>query len=225
MPKSNVRANAALAAYFTATDDTGISTNSGSPLTNLYVTLHTASPGKAGTQATNAVVYTGYIYEPVSRPLGWTVSGNQASNAAAINFPQATGSGDNTTATHWGIGRASSGAGTLDYFGPIGTDLGEATATTDGNVRIPGLTGLSVGDKFVAVALADAPMPGGITEGTTYFVKTVASDVITLSATLGGSVLTISGDGAFVAYKHTPINITFNGIPQISIGGLTVFED
>jgi len=69
---------------------------------SLRVHLHTADPGEAGTSATSAATYTDYLPVTVTRNAGgWTVSGNQASNAALVQFPQCTG-GSNTI-THVSI--------------------------------------------------------------------------------------------------------------------------
>lgn len=83
---------------------------------NLYISLHTADPGEAGDQTTNEATYTSYARVAVARTSGgWTVSGNNAVNAAQITFPQATGGSD--TITHFGIGTDLSGVGTLLYKG------------------------------------------------------------------------------------------------------------
>lgn len=82
---------------------------------NIYVSLHTADPGKSGSQNTSAPTYTGYAYVAVARSsAGWTVSGTapkQVANTAAVIFPVATAGTD--VITHVGIGSASSGAGHL----------------------------------------------------------------------------------------------------------------
>lgn len=78
--------------------------------TDLYVSLHTADPGEGGNQTTSEANYTSYARVAVARTSGgWTVSSNTATNAALIQFPQATG-GSNTI-TYVAIGTASSGAG------------------------------------------------------------------------------------------------------------------
>ena len=95
-------------------DVTGLrgSTTAGS----LYVSLHTADPGEAGTQSTNEATYTGYARVAVARSAGgWTISGNAVSNTAAITFGACT-AGSNTI-THFGVGTDSAGAGTLLYKG------------------------------------------------------------------------------------------------------------
>ena len=54
---------------------------------SLYVSLHTADPGETGDQTTNETAYTNYARVAVARSAaGWTVSGNNASNTAAVNF-------------------------------------------------------------------------------------------------------------------------------------------
>lgn len=100
-------------------DATGLrgSTTAGS----LYVSLHTADPGETGDQTTNEITYTSYARVAVARTSGgWTISGTaptQVVPAATVAFP--AGSGGSGTATYFGIGTASSGAGKLLYSGTI----------------------------------------------------------------------------------------------------------
>ena len=89
---------------------------------SLYVSLHTADPGEAGTQATNETAYTNYARVAVARTVGgWTVSGNTVSNAALVQFPQCGVTG--ATLTHFGVGTDSSGAGKLLYSGALSSSL------------------------------------------------------------------------------------------------------
>lgn len=91
--------------------------------TDLYVSLHTADPGEGGAQDTNEASYGGYSRVAVARTSGgWTVSGNQASNAAAVDFPERTDVGS-LVITHVGIGTAASGAGSLLFFGELSVAL------------------------------------------------------------------------------------------------------
>ncbi len=74
---------------------------------NFEIHLHTADPGEAGTSATSEATYTSYAVVTVARSaVGWTVSGNAATNAALIQFPQCTGS--TNTITYVSITPASS---------------------------------------------------------------------------------------------------------------------
>ena len=100
-------------------DATGVrgSTTAGS----LYVSLHTADPGEAGNQSTSECNYTGYSRVAVARSAGgFTVSGNSVSPAADVTFAAPTNSTNlPQTATFFGIGVASSGAGELLYSGAL----------------------------------------------------------------------------------------------------------
>lgn len=70
---------------------------------NLYVALHSADPGEAGTQATNEIAYTGYARIAVARSAaGWTVTGGQVSNAALVTFGLCT-AGSAGEGDHWDI--------------------------------------------------------------------------------------------------------------------------
>lgn len=83
---------------------------------SLYVSLHTADPGETGDQTTSEANYTGYGRVAVARSeAGWTVSGNAASNAAAVTF--GTCSAGSNTITHFGIGTAETTAGHLLFSG------------------------------------------------------------------------------------------------------------
>jgi len=76
---------------------------------SLYIGLHTADPGEAGTQATSEAAYSGYARVAVARSAaGFTVAADNVSNAAAVTF---TVSADGPeTLTHFSIGLESSGA-------------------------------------------------------------------------------------------------------------------
>lgn len=95
---------------------------------SLYVSLHTADPGEAGTQSTAEANYAGYARVAVTRTAsGWVVTGNVGKNVAAVTFPAATGG--TSTVTHIGIGTAASGAGKLLWSGALGTPA-SMTVTT-----------------------------------------------------------------------------------------------
>jgi hypothetical protein len=119
MSKGNTWENDFLKLTFNATAIANIADNAAtSPLTNLYVSLHTADPGEAGTQTTSECAYTSYARVAVARTSGgWTVTNNSVSPAADISFPAATGGSE--TATYWAVGTASSSTGKLLYSGAI----------------------------------------------------------------------------------------------------------
>jgi hypothetical protein len=198
-------------------DATGLrsSTAAGS----LYISLHTADPGRAGSQTTNEATYTGYARLAIVRSgAGWTVAGNQASNAAIATFAQCT-AGSNTI-THFGIGTDPSGAGQLIGSGPVGsTNQGPLTATAADVLTLPGHT-LVVNDTVQFFALYGVALPTGITEGTTYFVKTVSGNDITISTTQGGATLDITAAGDGMCFKVSTLAVSVNIAPEFAIGQL-----
>jgi hypothetical protein len=133
MSKSNAAETALLALLFNNTDFAGIGDAGGlqnsAAAGSLYVSLHTSDPGEAGDQTTNETAYTNYARVAVARSgAGWTVSGNSATNAAQITFPQCGASG--ATITHVGIGTDTSGAGVLLYSGALNSSLAVALNIT-----------------------------------------------------------------------------------------------
>jgi hypothetical protein len=130
MSKSNTLENSLLELIFKGTTITGIADNTAvSPLTNLYVSLHTADPGEAGSAVTNETSYTSYARVAVARSgAGWTVTGNSVSPAANIDFPACTGG--SATITHFGIVSTSSGAGTLFYKGTVTPNISVSSGVT-----------------------------------------------------------------------------------------------
>jgi hypothetical protein len=120
MGKGNVFSNDLLKLVFNATAISLIADNTATtPLVNLFVGLHTASPGAAGTQLTSEAAYTSYARVSVARTTGgWTASAAQSTSpVATIGFPAATGGSE--TETYGSVGTAASGASKLLYFGTV----------------------------------------------------------------------------------------------------------
>lgn len=127
MPKSTATCNSVLALIFNATAWADIAQNDGSgPLTDLYLSLHTATPGVGNNQTTNETAYTNYVRIAVERTTsGWDVpSAGATANAALAQFAQCGITG--ATITHVAIGTAASGAGTVLYAGALSSSLAVA---------------------------------------------------------------------------------------------------
>jgi hypothetical protein len=102
---------------------------SSSPLTSLYVCLHTLDPGAGGTATTNEAAYTSYARVAVARTSGgWTVSGANVTPVATIGFPTATGGSE--TETWASVTVASSGASKILYRGPLSSSIVVSTGVT-----------------------------------------------------------------------------------------------
>lgn len=130
MSKGNTFENDILKLIFNGTAIANLADNAGaSPLTDLYLALHTADPGEAGDQTTNECAYTSYARKAVARSgVGFTVSGNSVVLAANQDFVAATGGSE--TATHFSVGTASSGAGKILYKGAISPTIVISTGVT-----------------------------------------------------------------------------------------------
>lgn len=191
---------------------------------SLYVSLHTADPGETGSQTTSETAYTNYARVAVARTSGgWTVSNNQVSNAAAVNFAQCGLTGADIT--HFAVGTAGSSTGKILYKAPLGSALqGPFTAKTDDTITIPG-NALSVNDRVAFYPIPGATLPTGITEGTIYWVKTVSGADITISTTSGGAAVDVTAIGNGIAIKAAVLSVS-NGItPSFAIGALVITED
>lgn len=128
--KSDVFENDWLKLIFQAAAIANMADNAAaSPLTNLYVALHTADPTDAGVQTASEATYTGYARVAVARTAGgWTVTGNSVSPVAAISFGACT-AGANTI-THWSIGVASSGGTKILYAGSVTPSISVSAGVT-----------------------------------------------------------------------------------------------
>lgn len=138
--KSTFLDNAFLALLYNATAFANVAINAtSSPITNIYVALHTADPTAAGNQSSSEVSYGSYARVAVARTSsGWVVTGAVVNPAANINFP--TGTTGSGSATYFSTGSGASGAtpifhvGTLNPVIPIGTGI-TPTLTTASSIQ------------------------------------------------------------------------------------------
>lgn len=134
MSKSNTFETALLQLLFNNTtipnigDATGL--RGSTAVGSLYLSLHTADPGEAGTQATNEIAYTGYARQAVARTSGnFAVSGGTMSLNINVDFPEMTG-GAGGTVTHFAVGAELSGATLVLYKGAVTPSIVVATGVT-----------------------------------------------------------------------------------------------
>lgn len=122
--------NDLLKLIFNASAIANIADNAASaPLTNLYLSLHTASPGASGNQTTSEAAYTGYTRVAVARTSGgFAVTTNSVVLAALMAFPAATGGSE--TETFFAVGTALSGTGKILYQGPVTPNIVVASGVT-----------------------------------------------------------------------------------------------
>lgn len=109
-----------LAHYFENAAHADVGDAAGLPVSigpgSIFHSLHTADPD-GGTQSTSEHIWTPYGRIAVGRAgANWDIASGIADNAAAITWATKTGGGDET-ATHTGLGFATSGATALYYSG------------------------------------------------------------------------------------------------------------
>ena len=130
MSYSTTFANDLIKLILQATAIANIADNAGTgPLTDVYVSLHTADPGAGGDPTTSEAAYTSYARVAVARTSGgWTVTDNVANPVADITFPEGTGGGE--TVTHWAVGTAASGAGKVLLRGTLSPSIATGSGVT-----------------------------------------------------------------------------------------------
>lgn len=136
MSKSDTWESDLLKLLFQATAMANVADNAASsPITSLFISLHTADPGETGNQTTNETTYTSYARVAVTRASGaggWTLSGTAPTQVVptngALSFPACTGG--TATITHFGVGTLTSGSGKLLYSGALSPSISVATGVT-----------------------------------------------------------------------------------------------
>lgn len=134
MSKSNTFENELLLHIFNNSDIANIGDAAGlqnsAAAGSLYLVLHTADPGEAGTATTSEISYTGYARQAVARSsAGFTVSGNAVTLTSNVDFPEMTG-GTGGTVTHFSVVKEVSGASVILYSGAVSPNITVATGVT-----------------------------------------------------------------------------------------------
>lgn len=191
--------------------------------TNVHIAAFTAAPTDSG----GGTEVSGGSYARVQVTNNATnfpaASGGQKQNGTLIQFVVATASWGEVVAI--GLFDAASSGNMLGWSW-LGNDAGRVfTAIAAGDlITIPGHS-LVVDDKVRFVAIPGSSLPGGISANTTYFVKTVSGNDITISATQGGATLDITGAGSGLIAKITPKQIDLNDRLEIAASQLTITLD
>lgn len=132
MPKSTDASNRVINLMYRATAWATVADNAAStPLTNVYVGLHTGNLTAAtNSQAENETAFTNYARQAVLRSTGWdAASGGATDNAAAISFPQCGVTG--ATLTHVSTGTtAGTGATPVWHYGALNSSLAVSSGIT-----------------------------------------------------------------------------------------------
>jgi hypothetical protein len=130
--KGNPFINDFLKLVLNATAIANIADNAASsPLTNLYLSLHTATLSAASDQTSSAAAYTSYARVAVARTTGGFTAASAQSSAlvATASFPAATGGSETETYAMLGTD-STTGAGKNLWWGAITPTLAVSSGVT-----------------------------------------------------------------------------------------------
>jgi hypothetical protein len=174
--------------------------------TPYYLGLFTSTPDNTGSGGSEAA-YGGYARVRVDNKFA-APSGKAMQNNTAIDFAQvATNTG--LRARAWGLFDALAG-GSLVAWGLLGTLTRAFTASPTGTlITCPGHS--FVDGVTVRIVRPDiTTLPGGLAEGTTYFVvsSNQPAGTLQLSASEGGApvAITTAGGGYITGNREIPLN-------------------
>lgn len=123
MSKSNAFENDLMLCIFNNANMAGIGDATGlrgsTAAGSLYISLHTADPGEAGTQATSEAAYTGYVRLGLARTAAnFNVTANAVNLVNNLEFGNCTAA-PGVPLTHFAIGVDAAGAGKVLYKGTL----------------------------------------------------------------------------------------------------------
>lgn len=191
----------------------------------VYAGLLTAvTDAKAGT--VTEASYAGYARKAVSFAApGAGGGGRQISNSAQVLFDAKTDAGT-VSVIAVGVYDASTAGNLLDIIFLDGDDvivaIGNDTSTEF--LRSPA-HGLVNDDRVRLMAFPGAPtLPAGLSENTTYWVVSAATDEFKLSTTQGGAAVNITAQGRVLVMPLTPKDISQNDQASFAAGQLKLAE-
>lgn len=131
MPASTYMRSAMLNLFLQGDPIADIAENdTSSPLTDLWIALHTADPGVGGTQQSSEASYGGYARQSLPRSAGgFPIAGNVASFGSQVDFPNCT-DGTVQTITHFSIGVAGSGPTPILFYGTVAPNIPVSSTLT-----------------------------------------------------------------------------------------------
>lgn len=157
-----------------------------------YLALLTTLPDNTGSGAVEAS-YSGYARVRIDNKLAAAASKQIASNAA-INFttvPTNTG----TFVRGFAIYDAST-SGNMWEWEPFATEQRAFTALASSEVlSCPG-NSFQADDPVRLFKVDDSPLPTGLSEGVTYYVRNISGNTFKLAATAGGTAIDVTADGS-----------------------------
>ena len=177
-----------------------------------YASLHTAY----SSTGTNEVSGGGYARQAAT----WSAASG-GSKSLAATLPSFTVP-SSTTVEFVGFWDASSSGNFGGMFPNGGASPFTFSASSSNNVFTAPGSGYSNNATVVIFATAGSTLPGGFTAGTVYFVVSASTDTFKLSATSGGSAITVSADGSGIVAGITTETFGSAGTFALTSGSVTL---
>jgi hypothetical protein len=178
----------------------------------LYASLHTAY------SATGANEVSGGSY--ARQAATWSAA-SSGSKALTTTLPSFSVPGS-TTVEYIGFWDASTAGNFQGMFPNGGGTVYTFTATTASSTFTASGSALSNTTTVTVFPTAGSTTPGGFTAGSLYYVVSASTDTFKLSATSGGSAITVTADGSGIVQLLTPETFGGAGTFAISSGAITL---
>lgn len=176
-----------------------------------FASLHTGDPSTTGA---NEMTGGSPAYARKSITYAASSTGTKANSAACLFDVPAS------TVTHVGLWSASTAGTFYGYYPAGGFTPMEATLDQSTDVFTSFAHGLTNGQQVLVYDVMTAGLPTGFTEGTVYFVVNATTDTFQLSATSGGSAITVTTSAEVVVQRVLPEVFAAQGQYNIAIGSL-----
>jgi hypothetical protein len=188
----------------------------------VYVALFTAAPSDAG----GGTEVSGNNYSRTAitnNATNWpAASAGSKSNGTVITCP--TPSGSWGTITHWGLFDASS-SGNLLIWGELVGPAKSSAAVASTDVFTSSAHGLADQTPVRVETVLGAALPGGISAGTTYYIRDTATNTFKLTATAGGAAIDVTTDGSCNVRAYYAKSPGISDVVSFAVGTLSVSLD
>jgi hypothetical protein len=180
-----------------------------------HVSAHTGWPGTSGANEASGGSY-------ARQAVTWSAASGGSKSAS--NQPEFTVNGSTPTPIVYRFfaGWSASSAGTCHHVWAIGgSGEKEMQVDTTADTIISENHGYSDGVQVVFLN-GGGSAPGGLTEGTIYFVRDAATDNFKVAATSGGSAIDLTSDGPAGMMVSSIVPESFNAQGTLKASSLTM---
>ena len=179
-----------------------------------YASLHTAYSATG----TNELTGGSPAYARVA--VTWSSAAGESkalSGTYSLNVPAST------TVEYIGFWDAASSGNFQGMFPNAagGNAYAFAAPSSTGVLLAPG-SAYTANQTVVVFASPGSTVPSGLTAGTVYYVKSPSSDSFSLSATNGGSAITLTGDGSGIVQAIAVETFVSQGVFTITAGSVSI---